>query len=438
MLPTLLKEIAHSPDPNHALNRLSDIVERVPSGVNLYRLIEARPALSTLLARILAQAPVLSDQLSRRPALLDSLLDSSCFDPPPSAEEFAQFLESHMHGHPYDVALDRVRRIVNERRFALGVQLVDLRDDPISIGEGYARVAEGAILALGRAAVAEFENLHGTFADAELVILGLGRLGGGVLTHASDLDLIYLFTPPEAPGSPGPKALGPVHYFNRLANRVTAALSVSTAAGPLYDIDTRLRPEGRTGMLAVSIEAFADYQRNQAWTWEHMALARTRSIFGSEQAKARLTHIIDEILRIDRDPKKVIADAMKMRMEITRHKPPQGDLDVKLGRGGLVDLEFAIHLLQLTRHQGLDPNVGRAAEQLGELEIIDPEVAEAYKLLTRMLITLRLVAPDLHPSAETQALMATACGAENWQVLLARHDAARQCISALWNRVKEG
>jgi glutamate-ammonia-ligase adenylyltransferase len=191
-------------------------------------------------------------------------------------------------------------------------------------------------------------------------------------------------------------------------------------------------------MLAVSVEAFADYQRNQAWTWEHMALARARPIFGSEQAKARLVHIIDEILRIDRDPKKVTADAVKMRMDIARHKPSQGDLDVKLGHGGLVDLEFAIHVLQLTRHQGLEPNVGRAAEQLGRLGIIDPEVAEAHKLLTRMLITLRLVAPDLHPSAETQVLMAKACGAENWQELLARHDAARQCISALWNRVKEG
>jgi [glutamine synthetase] adenylyltransferase / [glutamine synthetase]-adenylyl-L-tyrosine phosphorylase len=83
MLPALLRAIARSDDPMRALNRLSDVVERVPSGVNLYRLLEARPALSTLLARILAHAPALSDQLARRPELLDSLLDSSCFDPPP-------------------------------------------------------------------------------------------------------------------------------------------------------------------------------------------------------------------------------------------------------------------------------------------------------------------------------------------------------------------
>ena len=110
MLPALLKAIARSADPNHALNRLSDIVERVSSGVNLYRLLQARPGLSALLARILTHAPVLSDQLSLRPELLDSLLDSSCFDPPPSAEEFARFLDGHVRGHPYDVALDRVRR----------------------------------------------------------------------------------------------------------------------------------------------------------------------------------------------------------------------------------------------------------------------------------------------------------------------------------------
>jgi glutamate-ammonia-ligase adenylyltransferase len=436
MLPALLKEIARSSDPDLALNRLSDLVERVPSGVNLYRLLEARPGLSGLLARILAHAPVLSDQLSRRPDLLDSLLDSSCFDPPPAASEFAAFLESHMQGQPYDVALDRVRRIVNERRFALGVQLVDLRDDPIAIGEGYARIAEGTILALGRAAVAEFHSAHGSFPKAELVVLGLGRLGGGVLTHASDLDLVYLFTPPSADSSDGAKPLGPANYFNRLSNRITAALSVSTAAGPLYEVDTRLRPEGTNGMLVVSSDTFAAYQRQQAWTWEHMALARARPIFGSPEAREQLRSLIDDILRSRRDPKKVIADAVKMRTDMARHKRAAGPLDVKLGEGGLVDLEFSVHVLQLTRHQGLDPNLRVALDELTKAGLIDEEVVEAHDLLTRMLIALRLIAPDLEPTAENRELMAKACSASGWEDLLARHDRARQSVSNLWKTIR--
>src|SRR6201988_2054774 len=113
-----------------------------------------------------------------------------------------------MGRHPYDLALDRARRIVNERRFALGVQLIDQRRDPLEVTEGYARVAEGALLALGELAVGQFQEAHGAFPESELVILGLGRLGGHSLTHASDLDIISLH--PAAPGgrSDGRRSLG--------------------------------------------------------------------------------------------------------------------------------------------------------------------------------------------------------------------------------------
>ncbi len=420
-----------------ALNRLSDVVERVPSGVNLYRLLEARPALTILLARILAHAPALSDQLARRPELLDSLLDSSCFDPVPAAADFADFLEEEMRGHPYDVAIDRARRLINERRFALGVQLIDLRENPLAVGGGYARVAEGAIGSLADAAIAEFEETHGQFPGAELLVLGLGRLGGQVLTNASDLDIIYLFTRPDGDRSDGPKPLGPANYFNRLANRVTAALSVPTAAGPLYEIDTRLRPQGSKGMLAVSLDAFGSYQRNEAWTWEHMALARARPVFGSEQARRQASEVIAEVLNQPCDPAKIIADAVKMRDEIASHKPPSGPLDVKLGPGGLVDLEFAVHVLQLTTKMGLEPRLETAVETLAGAGLVDTSVVSAQRLLSEMLITIRLIAPETtRPTEESCELMAHACGSDGWDELLARHDEARQSVSALWTRVK--
>ena len=439
MLPALIKAVARSADPMRALNRLSDLVERVPSGVNLYRLLEARPALTTLLARILAHAPALSDQLARRPELLDGLLDSSYFDPPPPAAEFAASLETEMDGLPYDIALDRARRLVNERRFALGVQLIDMRTDPLAVGEGYARVAEGALVALGKAAVREFEAAHGRFPDGELVILGLGRLGGEVLTDASDLDLIYLFTNPPAEASNGPKPLGPADYFNRLANRVSAALSVPTAAGPLYEVDTRLRPQGSTGMLAVSLDAFGDYQRSEAWTWEHMALARARPVFGSPEARGQAEAMIGEILSRPADPDKLVADAVKMRGDIARHKPPSGPLDVKLGPGGLIDLEFAVHVLQLATKVGLAPRLEDAVEQLVAVELIEANIVDAQRLLTQMLVTIRLVAPQTtNPSEESCELMARACGSASWPELLARHDEARHSVSRLWDKVKGG
>ena len=436
MLPELLRAIAAGADPDHALNRLSDIVERLSSGVNLFRLLEARPQLAGLLARLLAHAPTLSDQLARRPELIEGLFDTSSFDPPPPAAELAQALTAAMGGHPYDVALDRVRRLVNERRFALGVQLIDQREDPLRVAAGYSRVAEGTIVALAGAAVREFEAVHGRVAGGELVILGLGRLGGEALTAASDLDLVYLYTG-DGP-SDGRKPLGPADYFNRLASRVTAALSVPTAAGPLYDVDTRLRPQGAQGMLAVSLDGFARYQREEAWTWEHMALTRARPVFGSAPARRRVAGLISEILRQPREAAKTLGDAIEMRAEIERHKPAASALDVKLGSGGLVDLEFCVHVLQLTRGTGLDPRLDRALEALVAEGLLEANIITAQQLLTRMLVLMRLVAPaDVKPAADSWQLVATACGAADFDALREEHDRARAAIAAAWQRVKE-
>jgi len=438
MLPDLLQAIAVGADPDHALNRLSDIVERLSSGINLFRLLEARPPLAKLLAKILAHAPALADQLARRPELFEGLFDASSFEMPPEAAEFAQRLRGSMQGQSYDAALDRVRRLVNERRFALGVQLIDRRRDPLEVTEGYARVAEGALVALGDEATREFEASHGTFAGSELVVLGLGRLGGHSLTHASDLDLIYLHTA-QGGMSDGRKPLGPNDYFNRLASRVTAALSVPTAAGPLYEVDQRLRPGGATGMRVVSVEAFEQYQRNEAWTWEHMALCRARPVYGSLEVQERVSAMLESILKLPRDRAKVIADAAKMRADMAKHKPPQSAVDVKLGPGGLVDLEFSVHVLQLTTHVGLHTRLEDALAALAAESLVQANIVEALKLLSRMLVMMRLVAPgDVKPTSETWELVAEACGAASWEELLVEHDAARQTIAELWNSIKRG
>jgi glutamate-ammonia-ligase adenylyltransferase len=176
---------------------------------------------------------------------------------------------------------------VNERRFALGTQLVLAKTDPLAVAEGYSRVAEAAVNVLASAATAEFESAHGRVPGSELLILGLGRLGGEALTYASDLDLVYVFSGTHEAVSDGLRPLRATDYFNRLAPRITAALSVATAAGPLYDIDTRLRPSGKDGLLAISVPSFSEYQQHHAWTWEHMALTRARPVYGSAEGRRR-------------------------------------------------------------------------------------------------------------------------------------------------------
>ncbi len=439
MLPVMLRAIAHGPDPVHALNRFSDIVERVSSGVNLYRLLQAQAPLADMLSLILAHAPVLGEQLARRPVLLDGLIDASSFAAPPEPADFAARLAKPRGGDSYDQQLDRVRQFVNERRFALGVQLILKHRDPLDIMMGYANVAEGAIIALADAAEREFGQIHGTLDGGELLILGLGRLGGRALTHASDLDLIFIFDAPEGSVSNGRKPLGATDYYNRLASRIVAALSVPTASGPLYDVDTRLRPQGAKGMLAVRLDAFLDYQRDDAWTWEHMALLRARPVHASDRGRAKLESTIQSVLAAPHDEAKTRADAAAMRADMAKHKPPSGPLDIKLGRGGLVDLEFAVHVLQLVHGTGFDPRLEYAIAALVDAGHLTVQADADLRLLSRILVTMRLVAPDGSvPAPESRPLVAEVCGYADWDALLAAHDAARQRVAALWDEVKEG
>ncbi|WP_174544428.1 bifunctional [glutamine synthetase] adenylyltransferase/[glutamine synthetase]-adenylyl-L-tyrosine phosphorylase [Sphingobium chlorophenolicum] len=432
LLPGLMRTLAAAPDPARALNRLDDLIGRLPSAINFFKLLAARPGLVELLAELLSHAPTLADALGRRAELLDGLIDTSAFDPPPSvailAEQFAR-LEA---GEDYQALLDRVRQRVNDRRFALGAQIIR-GGDPLEAGRGYSRVAEAAIEALTTATVAEFERTHGKVPGGEMVILALGRLGGGVLTHASDLDLVYIFTGSFETESDGAKPLGATQYFNRLGQRITNALSVQTAAGPLYEVDTRLRPSGAQGLLVVSLDSFARYQREEAWTWEHLALTRARPVFGSDAARAALNAILTETLERPRDFDELARHAVKMRSDIAKHKPPAGDLDVKLVSGGLVDLEFLIHVTQFRHNMAFDPDLRAALEQLVAAGHLPGELIAAHDLITRFLVVSRLVSPkSTEPPDATRPLVARACGVESWDALLESYAQARQRVGDAW------
>lgn len=432
VLPVLMPALAGAPDPAAALLRLDVLLERLSSAINILRLLEARPGLANLLATILSHAAPLADALATRPELIDWLIDASAFE---ALDSVAVLAEDMRGGDPrdYQAVLDHVRRLVGEKRFALGSQIVAGVADPIDAAAGYARLAEAAIDVLAAATVAEFASVHGRVPDSELVILAFGRLGGGALTHASDLDLVYLFTGGFNAESDGAKPLGATLYYNRLAQRITAALSVATAAGPLYPVDTRLRPSGTQGPLVVSLESFARYQREDAWTWEHMALARARPVFGSAAAREAVAAIIASVLAGARPERDLVGDAAGMRGEMARHKPPTGPLDAKLLPGGLVDLEFAVHLTQLRHRTGFDPHLGRAIAALVAAGLLPGGLVAAHDLLTRLLVTLRLVAPDAaEPPAATRDLIARALGLDDWDGVLAAFAATRQEVEAAW------
>jgi [glutamine synthetase] adenylyltransferase / [glutamine synthetase]-adenylyl-L-tyrosine phosphorylase len=446
--PALLAAVAASDDPMRAVTRWERIVESVPSAITTFRLLDARPELTRRLVAALTLAPALADELARKPELLDTLIDRDALELPGDVPAIIARMRGAAVREDYEALLDATRVITGEIRFALGIQLIEGLADPLAIARALSRTAEAALTLATDATVEEFAAKHGRIADSELLILGLGRLGGGALTHASDLDIVYLFTGDFAAQSDGPRALGGTIYYNRLASRVSAALSVPTAQGALYEVDTRLRPQGNQGPLAVSCEAFGKYQREAAWTWEHMALARARVLYGSPPARAELEAVLAEVLHAPRDREALRAAVLSMRTEMARHKQPGGAIDAKLARGGLVDIEFLAHYLQLRGQaadgaplaeaapQALDPDLEIALAGLAGAGLLPVDLSSPHELMSRMLVAGRLLAPDgREPPPSGAKALARACGFEDYADLLVAFATARAQVAQAWKQI---
>ena len=436
VLPSLIEALAAQPDPRTAASRLDGFFEQLPAGVQFLGFLNANPKLIGLLGRLLGVTPVLADALARTPDLFDVLLDPEAFAPLPPADRLTEELRLYAGTGHLEDRLDRVRRWTAERRFQIGAQLIEGIADPLDAATAYASLADAAFAVLAPAVADAFAEAHGRVGGSELLVLALGRFGGRALTARSDLDIVYLFSGDHEAQSDGPKPLPATLYFNRLAQRLTAALSVPTAAGALYEVDTRLRPSGEQGLLAVTIDTFATYQQQEAWTWEHMALTRARIVVGNDTATAATEAVICAALLMDRDAAKLRTDVLKMRDEMEAHKPGAGLWDVKLGAGGLVDLEFIIHYLQLRDRQAFTPDLRAACRLLIEAGELPAGLLEAHDLQTRLLVMLRLVGPQAGTAtkftADVGARLAQSTGHADFAALEAALKLAKAAVLGAW------
>jgi glutamate-ammonia-ligase adenylyltransferase len=438
VLPALISGVAAAADPAAAATRLDGFLAALPQGAQFFALLEANPRLIELLGHLLGVTPVLADALARDPALFDVMLAPDAFAPLPDASALTAELASFVAlGDGLEDGLDRVRRWTGERRFQIGAQLVEARVDPLLAARALSDLADAALAVVTPAVVADFARVHGVVDGGELVILALGRYGGRALTHASDLDLVYLFSGDHEAVSDGAKPLPATLYFNRLAARLTAALSVPTASGALYDVDTRLRPWGAKGMLALSIASFARYQANEAESWEHMALTRARLVFGGEAARAAAAAAIRASLDVPRDAVRLRADVAAMRADIASAKPAKGVFDVKLAPGGLVDLEFIVHFLQLRDRRGFGPDLAAAIAVHASAGSLSADLAAAHAHLTRFLVLLRLVAPGAGVPAAfapaVEAMITRALGATNFAAVVGELALAKAAVRLAFN-----
>ena len=291
LAPSVLERLATAPDPMHALLCFDRFLHGLPAGAQLLALIEANPKLLDLLTEICAAAPKLADHLARRASVLDAVLDAEFFAPPPDlAAQIAELKATTSGVEDYERLLDAVRRWAAEKRFQIGVLLLQGALTPTAAGPAYADIAEACLVVLVPAVEAEHAVRNGPPPGDGAAVLALGRLGSREMTAGSDLDLIVVYdAEPTAVASGGVDDPRPPagQYYARFTQRLISALTAPTAEGALYEVDMRLRPSGRSGPLATSLAAFARYQLEDAWVWEHLALTRGRAVAGPPALRCR-------------------------------------------------------------------------------------------------------------------------------------------------------
>jgi [glutamine synthetase] adenylyltransferase / [glutamine synthetase]-adenylyl-L-tyrosine phosphorylase len=410
LVPELLRIFGATSHPDAALRRFDQFLSRLPAGVQLFSLFHANPGLVALVAEIMAGAPRLAEHLAQRPALLDSVLTEEFFAPLPDRRVLRAEVDQTLAGtREFEELLDALRRWARERRFQVGVQLLRRSLDGARAGVALADIAETALDALLPAVEAEFEMRHGRVPGGAFAVIGMGRLGSREMTLASDLDLILIYdAPPGTEMSDGAQPLAIASYYARLSQRLIGAVTAPTAEGRLYEVDMRLRPSGASGPIASHFSSFARYQRESAWTWEHMALTRARPVAGDAALRRRISETLEAVLKMPRDPRKLVMDVAEMRRRVAEENPRPSPWDLKNRRGGLIDLEFIVQYLML-REAALFSGIPRrstaqALVSLGEAGVLplraQRELAAAEELLRNVQAVLVLVC-DRIPAAAT-------------------------------------
>jgi glutamate-ammonia-ligase adenylyltransferase len=451
IMPRLLEALSRAAHPDVAFSRFDEFLARLPAGVQLFSLLHANPHLLDLVAELMGTAPRLADYLSRNPALFDGIISADLDTRLADADGLTHQLESALEpARDFQDVLDLARRWCNDRRLQIGLQLLRGVGDAEAAGFATSDLAEAVLRALLPRVEAEFAVQHGRVAGGALAIIGLGRLGSREMTLESDLDLIFVYGhAPDAEASDGPRPLAPAHYFARLSQRVINALTALTPDGRLFEVDMRLRPSGHAGPVATSLAAFARYQRESAWTWEHMALTRARVVAGPPRLVDAIREAIRAVLTAPRDPDRLLADVATMRQRVAAEHAETDPWAVKHVRGGLIDAEFICQYLQL-RHAArspevLEPHTLAALRRLAAAGALDAEaardLADAVRLLSDILALTRLCQAERFRAAEAprglKATLARAAGVGDFAALEARLVEREARVRALYEALVE-
>lgn len=339
LTPEILERMQDAAKPDEALSQFDAFLAALPAGVQLFSLFEANPQLTKLIVDICATAPALAQYLSRNAGVLDAVIGGAFFDPWPGADALRDALSKVLNATPdYEAQLVAARSWQREWHFRIGVHHLRGLIGAEEAGAQYADLAEAVLAALWPCVVADFARKHGPQPGRGAVVLGMGSLGARRLSATSDVDLIVIYEPDGQEASEGRRPLATRPYYARLTQSLVTAITAPMAQGRLYEVDMRLRPSGRQGPVATSWQSFRTYQREEAWTWEHLALTHARPVAGVMALGQDLDQFRRDLLAEKGQGATVLADVAEMRARLAEAKPGDGPWDMKLGPGRMQDI----------------------------------------------------------------------------------------------------
>ena len=409
--------------------RLLDWVEPLLRRESYLALLVERPEVQRRLLRLLGLARWPMRYLIRHPGVIDELADErqlrERFDRPGFVADLEERHAAWVRSGEADEGslLDTLRRAHHAEVFRTLVRDVERRITVEEVADDLSALADAVVDCCLRWAWSHLKQRHRE--TPRFAVIAYGKLGGLELGYGSDLDLVFVYDDADEPDKDRAQEV-----YGAFVRKLIGWLTLRTAAGELFDIDTALRPNGNSGLLVTSIDSYERYQRgrgsNTAWTWEHQALSRARFCAGSDDLGERFEATRREVLAMPREPEALRAEVHAMRDKVRASRPvPEGRFDVKHSEGGMMDAEFAVQYLVLAegaRHPPLLDNKGniallRRAEDAGLLPAgVGYAAADAYRELRRAQHRARL---DEQPTHFDPALLA----------------AEREAIRALWRAV---
>ncbi|MBP6723878.1 MAG: bifunctional [glutamate--ammonia ligase]-adenylyl-L-tyrosine phosphorylase/[glutamate--ammonia-ligase] adenylyltransferase [Halioglobus sp.] len=408
-MPQLLRACAEADDPDLALARLLPLVVAVVRrSAYLVLLLENHPAMADLVA-LCAASPWIAEQLARHPVLLDELLDrASLYTAPDKSLLEAQLRQQVARLAPDDLEAQMEALRYFKAAHVLRVAASELvgRLPLMQVSDKLTWIAEVIIEQVLAVAWADLTKKHGApqrdSAGYGFAVFGYGKLGGIELGYGSDLDLVFISDSTDQGMTDGERSIDNTVFYTRLGQRMIHILETRTTLGQLYEVDMRLRPSGNSGMLVSTLQGFASYQQDSAWTWEHQALVRARFVAGDPELAGRVEAVRVATLCRPREPATLAQEVQQMRERMREHLLPAGpshggEFDLKQGEGGIVDIEFMVQYAVLAWSHRL-PGLARWSDNVRILETLGREglfEQQQCKALTEAYIAYRSAAHQL-------------------------------------------